>query len=260
MRVHAVPRLLILLLPLFGVLLLPPHVLSENSPCVKTQVGSAGPSPTDTPNCLGGAAGDYQFPLNIGVVGGIATEMAAYPGGYTFEGHREHAGLDISAPVGQHTPVYSVTNGTVIAARDSCYDVSIGSKCRIDISNDGDHFISSYTHVNVNSSIRVGTKVSKGQQIAVVHYWTDIPGMDHLHFEMQDKNRLDSLGVPINVNPRNYFPQLQQFKPYGYGATGADVRAYTNSVGYNWADDGKEYAETFRNHPPCPGGGDCWAH
>ncbi len=76
---------------------------------------------------------------------------------------------------------------------------------------------------------------------------------------MQDKTILDSLGIPINVNPRNHFPELQQFKPYGYGSSGHDVRTYTNSTGYFWADDGLEYAETYRNHPPCSSA-DCWAH
>jgi murein DD-endopeptidase MepM/ murein hydrolase activator NlpD len=204
-------------------------------------------------------AGQYAFPLNPSTVTGIASEMAAYANGYAFGGHREHAGLDIGTPEGQRVPVYVIADGTVSAARESCYVVSQGATCRIDVNHGS--IISSYTHVNVNASIRLGTRVRKGQQIAVVHFWGPGQNMDHLHFELQSANQKDALGVPVNINPRNYLPELQRWKPDPYGGTGQAVRRYTDSVGLFWASDGKEFAETYRNHPPCtsnPGG--CWAH
>lgn len=228
-----------------------------------TKIGE--PTGTTQPGCdtsgsgSGGGTnpgmGQFSFPLNTNTVTAVATEMAAYPNNGNFDGHREHAGLDIGTPEGTHAPVYAVANGTVIGRRESCDGRDY--TCRLDITHSGDNFISSYSHID--ASVGNGATVTKGQQIGVVHYWGEGQNMDHLHFELLDQNRKSSLGVGWNINPRNYFPELQRWVPFGYGGTGQAVRSYTAAAGYPWVNDGKEFGETFLNHPPCPGT-DCWAH
>lgn len=205
----------------------------------------------------GGGVGDFAFPLDPNKVTAIASEMSAYAGNYSYGGHREHAGLDIGSPISARIPVYAVADGTINSARDTCYIQSEGWQCRLDIYHDGTRFISSYSHIDAIPAMRPGTKVKRGQQIGVVHFWTQYSNMDHLHFELMDKNVLDSYGSPININPRNYFPELQRWG--SFAGSGAGVRSHTNSAGLFWVDDGKEYAETYRNHPPCGYAG-CWAH
>ena len=99
----------------------PAYAQFGSSNCVITRVGNAAACTTLSPECLGGV-GAYTFALNISQVTGIATEMAAYPGGYAYQGHREHAGLDIGTPIAGHAPVYAVTNGVVsnCSSWDNC--------------------------------------------------------------------------------------------------------------------------------------------
>lgn len=245
--------------------------------CVRTKVGRpTGSPPPLPPECEGVGRqpdttgspstgrgivppvgpNDWGFPLqNPNVVTGVFSEMASYGGEFSYAGHIEHAGLDIGTPVQARVPVFAVADGVVIESRllggsPTCSGNPPG--CNVTIQHAKDRFNSWYTHID--SFVTVGQNVKRGEQIGVINIWPVQGGYnDHLHFELrlQQNN--------WNINPRNYFPQLNKFPPVGYGN---DVRAFSASRGVYLAEDGKEWAETFRDHPPClwdltPGY--CWA-
>jgi len=236
---------------------------TDESDCVITKVGEPKVSPTPPPNCATAGGGNYRFPLeSVAEVTGIATEMGSYAGGFTYKGHVEHAGLDIGTTVNKRVPVYAIADGEVVESRilgpaSSCETEDAG--CNVTIRHSGDQFSSLYTHID--SSVQVGQKVKKGDRIGQVHVWTVTVGNDHLHFEL----RLTENNY--NINPRLYFPELEQF-PISPGYNG-DVRAYSASRNIFLEEGGGTWAEKFRDHPPCPkidlnGDGvvtdtDCWA-
>lgn len=225
------------------------------SGCVITQVGKPLTTPSPPPGCLVPGGGTFQFPLgSIDAVTGIATEMGSYTGSFIYQGHVEHAGLDIGTPVNKKVPVYAIADGTVIESRilgpaKSCEAEDAG--CNITIQHSTDTFNSWYTHVD--SQVKVGQKVKRGDIIAQVHVWTVTAGNDHLHLELRQQD------TNYNVNPRNYFPELQSV-PVSAGYVGG-VRTFSATRGIYLLEDGKEWAETFRDHPPCENKDPqwCWA-
>lgn len=244
--------------------------------CWITKIGTPpGEKPALPPECIntggttgnGGTptAGNYWLPLDKQVITSITTEMGSYGGDYTWGGHIEHAGLDIDVANGANPPypVYAITDGVVLGiyAGDTeitdntvCADTN-GDKegnaagCTIQLQHDNDSLTSWYTHTR--PSVTKNEKIKKGQQIGVVHVWS--ADNDHLHLEFRETS------TGQNIQPRNYFPDLQ-IVPVADGYNG-DIRAHSASRGIYLLDDGKEFAERFRDHPPClsdPGG--CWAH
>lgn len=237
---------------------------SNVSGCVVTKVGNPQVSPTLPPEC-GSAPGEYSNPLATPqqmsrgdlnkIVTGIATEMAAYAGDFSYGGHIEHAGLDIGTNGGAQSPVYAITDGkvTLITIHDgagNCVDAVSGCTLRLEHTND--EFSSEYVHID--PSVQEGDTIKKGQQIGTVHVWEVAGGYnDHLHLELRlTSNR-------FNINPRIYFPEFEQF-PIAPGYNG-DVRAFSASRNIFLEEGGGTWAQKFRDHPPCadktPGW--CWA-
>lgn len=105
-----------------------------------------------------------------------------------------HTGVDF--PVKDGTPVYAVGNGQVF---DTGYSKAYGNYVEI---YHGNNVYSFYAHAtSVNSSIKVGTKVTKGQQIMLSGHTGNVTGA-HLHFEI----RTPSYGFYSCVNPMPYLP------------------------------------------------------
>lgn len=239
--------------------MIPYHIISAQkatSLCVVTEVGNPSVPPSLPAGCNGLSAGNYHNPLVKpgqaidSIILGISTEMASYAGAYQFEGHSEHAGLDLITEVGKKPNVYAITDGVIEewgGNAETCAGIYAG--CSVSLIHDEDGLISRYTHIN--PSVKKGDRVKKGQLLGVVHVWPD--GNDHLHFELIRKDNL------YNINPRNYFPELQIYPPSpGYIPT---VREHSANRNLPLTNDGKEWAETYLNHPPCVEipAENCWA-
>lgn len=97
-----------------------------------------------------------------------------------------HKGMDFAAPSG--TPIYAAAAGTVTSAGYS------GNAGNLVIVNHGNGLQTYYMHCS-KIYVSVGTKVSKGQNIAAVGTTGNSTG-PHLHFQVM------SNGTP--VNPLNY--------------------------------------------------------
>lgn len=250
--------------------------------CWLTAIGNPGdPAPVLPPECASSSGGEtgtggsignggkWIFPLkSIDEASGIATEMAVYAGTFSYGGHYEHAGLDIGTGPGtwNEKPVFAITDGEV-TERASAYCPGEEAGCSVSISHSKDQFISRYTHIDIDTNIQFGARVTKGTLLGTVHKWpcaeysgnSCIAANDHLHFELRSQSKLDNQSSPVNLNPRNYYPELQRF-PISEGYQG-NVRAFTANRGYPWANDGREFGNEYLNHPPClsdPSG--CWAH
>jgi hypothetical protein len=224
------------------------YAQQASSECVVTKVGAPLTSPTLPAGC-NALAGNYRFPLeSVDIVTGIFTEMGSYAGNFSYSGHTEHAGLDIGTPDDQRGPVYAITEGEVVElGGDSGTCQAKDDGCSVSIKHSTDKFISRYTHID--PAVAMGDTVRKGDKIGNVHQWITYNN-DHLHFELhQQENN-------YNINPRNYFPELQRFPAVADYFGG--VRAHSASRGIHLLDDGKEWAEMFRDHPPCSYA-DCWA-
>lgn len=237
---------------------------SARSQCVTTKVGSpSGTPPPLPPGCAGGGGGnDYHFPLrSTDDITSIAQEMGSYSGVFTFTigdgiDHIEHPALDIMTRHGTRIPVYAITDGEIIFAPafpERCPDLRVG--CTIRIKHSTDTLISVYMHIWPAEAYRPGQHISKGEQIGVLHVWPY--NNDHLHFELIEQSTYH------NINPRNYFPQLQQF-PVSSEYNNRNVREHSAGRGIHLVDDGLEWAEKYLNHPPCLYLGvnndrDCWA-
>lgn len=233
------------------------YAQSASSLCVITKVGAPTGTPPELPaHCYtsgGSFNGKYFFPLkDAGVVTAVNTEMGSYPGGYTFGGHVEHAGLDIMTPVKARVPVHAITNGEVVESGGNACPYTYAG-CRIRVKHSTDNFISIYTHTN--PSVRVGDQVSEGEQIGIVHWWPEYSAMDHLHFELREQ------GTDNNINPRNYFPELQRFPPSSAYVGGVIPFSASRLIILESPVGGSEWAEKFKFHPPCPGflKASCWA-
>lgn len=232
---------------------------SARSQCVTTKVGSpSGTPPPLPPGCAGsGGGGDYHVPLNPEVITSIMNEMGSYAGSYRHLGHDEHPGLDLMTPVGARVPVFAVTDGEIIFAPDDPRECNDGyDGCLLQIKHVNDNLVSWYMHIVPVEDYAIGQQIEKGEQIGVVNHWR--PGNDHLHLELREQD------TGHNINPRNYFPEFQQF-PVNLGYN-PDIRTWSAEREVPLLNDGLEFAEKFGVHPPCVYNGRgntreyCWAY
>lgn len=226
---------------------------SARSQCVTTKIGTpSGTPPPLPPGCIGGSGGDYHVPINPDDITSIMNEMGSYAGTFKFSwrhidgtiiDHIEHPGLDIMTSVGEQVPVFAITDGEIIFTPGdplACNDGYDG--CMLQIKHTTDNLVSWYMHIIPSETYTRGQQIAKGEQIGVVNQWR--PENDHLHLELRDQNTGE------NVNPRNYFPQFQQF-PVNIRYEGSNVRQHSATRGIILLEDGLEWAEKFQYHPPC---------
>ena len=123
---------------------------------------------------------------------------------------RNHNGVDLNrttAGVDLGSIVYSVANGKVdsITNSNSCTNNdSCGKTVRIShdiiIDNQEFKFYTAYSNIVLKNTIRVGTTVTKGEQIGTIY--SNISNTEGLHFVFMDASS-DSSGVAID--PTNLF-------------------------------------------------------
>jgi len=105
-------------------------------------------------------------------------------------------------------PVYAVANGKVTFARWGDYP---GDSLVIEHTvPGGTKYYSAYGHIAINSGIKSGTIVSKGQYIATVAHITDRKWEDHLHFEIRDVTNAFNFGF-LNTMGKGYVSSLGGF-------------------------------------------------
>jgi len=104
---------------------------------------------------------------------------------------KDHKGIDIKVPVG--TPVKSIADGTVIAARSGMKGYGVGVFVDHGMIN-GKHVISEYGHLS-KFDVKVGDKIKQGQIIAKSGNTGTSEG-PHLHITIRENK--------IQVNPRKY--------------------------------------------------------
>ena len=129
----------------------------------------------------------YTIPLEGRVTNGFGYRKPPIPGA-----SENHSGIDIAVPIG--TPVKSIADGTIIAARRGMkgYDVGVFVDHGI---IDGKHIISQYGHLS-SYNVKIGDKVKKGQIIAKSGN-TGVSSGPHLHLT------ITSDGTP--VDPMTFF-------------------------------------------------------
>lgn len=103
---------------------------------------------------------------------------------YGIRGGKPHKGVDLAAKTG--TPIYAVLDGTVV------YSGVQGGYGNVVVLEHPNFVMTLYAH-NERNLVKVGDKVSKGQQIAACGSTGDSTG-SHCHFEYRVK------GKPINPN------------------------------------------------------------
>lgn len=107
-------------------------------------------------------------------------------------GHNGHKGTDITTNGGMGRPIVAAASGTVVEA-SSGWNTGFGNSVVID---HGNGLRTRYAHCQNNSiRVRVGQKVSQGQQIAAIGSTGNSTGA-HLHFEVMVNGR--------RVNPERY--------------------------------------------------------
>ena len=103
-----------------------------------------------------------------------------------------HSGIDIQVPEG--TPVKSIADGTIVAAREGMRGYGTGVFVDHGIIN-GKHVISEYGHLS-KYDVKIGDKIKKGQIIAKSGN-TGVSTGPHLHITIREDKE--------PVNPRKYF-------------------------------------------------------
>lgn len=110
---------------------------------------------------------------------------------------RQHKGIDISG-CGFGSPIYSSTDGVVIEVNSNCADTGYyGNSCGGQYGNyikieTEDGYIINYAHMKKNLTVKVGDKVSRGQNIGYMGSSGSSTGT-HLHYEIRN-----SSNTPIN--------------------------------------------------------------
>ena len=102
-----------------------------------------------------------------------------------------HSGIDIKVPVG--TPVKSIANGKVVAARSGMQGYGVGVFIDHGIIN-GNHVVSEYGHLS-EYNVKIGDELKQGQIFAKSGN-TGISTGPHLHLTIREN------GKP--VDPRKY--------------------------------------------------------
>jgi murein DD-endopeptidase MepM/ murein hydrolase activator NlpD len=129
---------------------------------------------------LGQPIGNHflQYPVKFTRVSSIFTDSRLHP---VLKIKRPHNGVDFAAPTG--TPVRSVGDGVVEKAG---YFGAAGNMIKISHSK---RWSTAYLHLSkIDKSIRVGSRVSKGQLIGAVGS-TGLSSGPHLHFSLYDNNK-----------------------------------------------------------------------
>lgn len=149
---------------------------------VSTAIGSPGMQPTPT--------NGVQPVVNAN---GWGNPMRGFTVGSDFgvwrpSSGRHHMGVDVPAPAG--TPIYAMGDGVVTVNQFN----GGGYGWWVEISH-GNGVSTRYGHFNVRSPMTVGTRVTRGQQIATVGTTGSSTG-NHLHYEFRENGKA--------VNPNRY--------------------------------------------------------
>jgi len=136
-------------------------------------------------------SGKYMWPLDNGV-GQISSVL----------GHRwgtVHKGWDIST-VGISQPIYSVGDGTVIRTGISgSLSSGFGYICCVSYTDSSlGEFMIIYPHMNAQTKLNVGDKVSKGDLIGYTGTTGSSTGI-HLHFQMGPVNDYTNFSNPLRL-------------------------------------------------------------
>lgn len=110
---------------------------------------------------------------------------------------RYHLGVDVPAP--DNTPIYAMGDGVVVI---NAFD-GTGYGWWLEISH-GNGVTTRYGHFNRRSALAVGTKVTRGQQIATVGTTGGSTG-NHLHFEFRENGKSvipSKYGIPSKRGER----------------------------------------------------------
>ena len=139
-------------------------------------------------NQNGEQLGNYflRYPVKFSRISSTFSSARFHP---VLKIRRPHNGVDFAAPVG--TPVRTIADGVVTY---SGYDRGGGYTVKI---KHGSRYSTAYLHLSkIESGIRVGTRVSRGDQIGRVGM-TGLATGPHLHFAFYDNNRFVD---PLKVN------------------------------------------------------------
>lgn len=129
----------------------------------------------------------FIMPLNGKITSDFGYREASTKGAST-----GHSGIDIATPIG--TPVKSIADGTVVAARDGMRGYGTGVFIDHGIIN-GKHLVSEYGHLS-KFNVKVGDKIKKGDIIAESGN-TGISTGSHLHITIRENQK--------PVDPKKYF-------------------------------------------------------
>lgn len=110
-------------------------------------------------------------------------------------GGKRHAGIDYAVPKG--TPIYSPVDGVV--STNSNDPKGFGNYAVIKDANGKTHF---FGHMAERSKLKVGQKVSRGDQVGVVGSTGHSTG-PHLHYEIRDSSGKKG----TSIDPNAYFSQ-----------------------------------------------------
>jgi murein DD-endopeptidase MepM/ murein hydrolase activator NlpD len=155
----------------------------------------------------GNLIGNYflRYPLKFSRIASAFSNSRFHP---VLKIHRPHNGVDFAAPMG--TPVRSVADGIVTSA-----GYNGGSGKMIKISHDS-RYATAYLHLaRIESSLRPGMRVARGQVIGTVGM-TGLATGPHLHFSLYDRGRyidplksaLPSLTPANAVIPASYLTKM----------------------------------------------------
>lgn len=131
-----------------------------------------------------------------------------------FAGHGYHLGEDWvkSSEASQGQPVYAISDGEVVAAKDfgSCWRNAVvilhtttpSTPFNLTSGKTTSYLTSSYGHLSkVLSYVKVGDKVTKGQQIGVIAATTSCSTGPHLHFEVRKQTTNQTATIPFGPGP-----------------------------------------------------------
>jgi murein DD-endopeptidase MepM/ murein hydrolase activator NlpD len=125
----------------------------------------------------GRLVGDYflKYPVKFSRISAVFSDSRLHP---VLKYHRPHYGVDFAAPTG--TPVRTVGNGVVVKAG---YYGGAGNMIKIRHDN---RYSTAYLHLSrIDSNIRVGSTVKRGQLIGAVGT-TGLSTGPHLHFSLYE--------------------------------------------------------------------------
>jgi len=128
-----------------------------------------------------------RYPLSFSRISSVFSTSRFHP---VLKRRRPHNGVDFAAPTG--TPVRTVADGVVTF---SGWSGGGGKTIKI---NHGSRYATAYLHLSqINTNVRKGTKVKRGQLIGKVGA-TGLASGPHLHFGFYDRGRyVDPLAIKL---------------------------------------------------------------